>query len=89
MTKSHNFSDSFNSVMYEDNTLFTASKHYQRLTVGHHEWVQKKENKVAELQSLINRRKMATQYKNKFGICIKSEEVKRLSEIQLFIKLET
>lgn len=87
--KTTRFSESFNNMMFQDNSLWAASRLQQRLTHGNHFREAKMERERAKLQSLLDRRALATHYKEKYGIKVDSRTIERLTEKQLLIKLET
>ena len=50
--KSSNFSESFNNIMYEDNSLWAATRFKQRLTSGQEQRELKREREMAKMKSL-------------------------------------
>ena len=49
----------------------------------------KRERERAKLQSLIDRRELAAHYFENYGIRVNNDDIERLTEKQLLIKLET
>jgi len=78
--KTTKFTDSFNNLMYQDNSLWAASRLQKRLNQGHQLRDSKRERERAKLQSIIDRRALAALYKEKHGIRIDNHEVERLTE---------
>ena len=87
--RSTKFSDSFNNMMYQDNSLWAASRLQQRLSHGQKQRELKRERERAKLQSLIDRRALAARYLQDHGIRVDLKDIERLTEKQLLIKLET
>ena len=83
------FSDSFNNMMFQDNSLWAASRLKSALIGGNKHREQKRERERARMQSLIDRRSLAAHYKENFGIRVDASDIERLTEKQLLIKLET
>ena len=75
--------------MYQDNSLWAASRLKRNLSLGQKKREEKRERERDKMQSLVDRRNLAAYYRTNYGICVNSNDVERLTEKQLLIKLET
>ena len=75
--------------MYQDNSLWAASRLHLRLSHGNGVHEVKRERERAKLQSILDRRALAAHYKDNYGIKVDINVIERLTEKQLLIKPET
>ena len=78
--KSNKFSESFNNMMYQDNSLWAASRLQQRLSLGHKAREQKRERERAKLLGLVDRRALAAHYRDNFSVRVDPKDIERLTE---------
>lgn len=78
--KSSKFSDSFNNMMFQDNSLWAASRLQVRLNDGNKLREAKREREKTKLQSVLDRRALAAHYRDNYGIRVDSNIVERLTE---------
>ena len=67
-------------MMYQDNSLWSATRLQQRLMHGQKMRQQKRERELIKLQTIVDKRALAAYYKENYGIRIDSTEVERLTE---------
>ena len=67
-------------MMYQDNSLWSATRLQQRLLHGQKMRQQKRERELIKLQTIVDKRALAAYYKENYGIRIDSTEVERLTE---------
>jgi len=75
--------------MYQDNSLWAASRLNLRLSHGNSIREVKLERERAKLQNTLARRTLAAHYRDNYGIKVDINTIERLTEKQLLIKLET
>ena len=67
-------------MMYQDNSLWAASRLKNRLSVGQEMRELKREREMNKLKSTLDKRALAEFYRSNLGITIDSREIERLTE---------